>query len=633
MLASLLATACFAGSPAEPVSVPVRAAAATPEGNPLKAADSWLRLWRKGKIDIYNRTVLQKVPLVVDWRPPEISSKQSFAVKFGIAPKGGLGTPTWLGDLELIAEALAELDNSAAAQALLEIAAAGLDGKEYARESAPHAVRAVGEKYAVKLQSAAARELIVAAARGELRLSKQFAVPMQGAALRCLGAFADEKDRSVIEPMLAHTERMVRFHAAEALARLGDEKAALALIAALEREADEIVLPAVVEALRSIYSSYLPKLKSRPREDEKPTDDGGFVDPTKPEQPEAADKPEPADKPQQPEKQRPPPESTRLAARAAIGALGRSTWRADMALLRFLDDFRAKESIPAMIAILERFRDNPDQVQSGKLSNLVQHRAHELLVTMTGAVYPATQPEKWRALWDTEKDKIEVGQRRAAPEGQAHTVASGFAGIPVQGSRVLFILDLSRSMTFAMTKARGTGDNKEQPKTRIDYARRELQAAIDALPEKASFNLVSFDGNANAKSWNRDMLPATARNREKFKKYVDGVRPDGGTNLWSALETALKIKSLVYGDRYETNVDEIFILSDGAPSVGEVLDPIQILRLVKESNKFSKMRINTVFISSPNEEERRQRAEWMTIKPEELMRRLAEENGGKCVIL
>ena len=55
----------------------------------------------------------------------------------------------------------------------------------------------------------------------------------------------------------------------------------------------------------------------------------------------------------------------------------------------------------------------------------------------------------------------------------------------------------------------------------------------------------------------------------------------------------------------------------------------------KEANRFSKIRINTVFISSKDPEEaRRQPAPWMgDVKPEELMRRLAEENGGKCVIL
>jgi len=581
------------------------------DADPVKAANAWLKLYRRGKIDIYSKEILNRVPLVIDWRPPMITSKQSLAVKYGVAPKGGLGDATWLGDIELIAEALAKADTAAAARALIELAAVGLDKREYEREMAPHLVRGVGEKWAAKLQSDEARAVVVAAASGELKTSKAQAIAIQGAGLRCLGAFADPQFRTTIEPRLGHIDVMIRFHAAEALGRMRDEQAAMALINALETEATELVLPAIVEALRSTFAEHLPKLND--------SDSSG-------------DEPEM----EEPAKPVTPPRSTRLAARAAIGALSRSTWRADMALLRFLDDFRTKDTIPALIGILEQYRDNPDQVQSGKLSTLVRHRAHELLVSMTGAVFPATQPDKWRSMWDSEQDKFEV-KGRHTHSGQAHTVASGFAGIPVEGSRVLFILDLSRSMTFQMGKQQVQRSRKGRkdpaPSTRMDYARRELATAIDAMSENSSFNMITFDGDNKARQWNKSMTPATERNREKFKKFISGLKPDGGTNLWSALELALKTKSLVYGDQYETNVDEIFILSDGAPSVGEVLDPIEILRLVKESNRFAKMRINTVFISSDSEEERRQPAEWMTIKPEVLMRRLAEQNGGKCVIL
>jgi len=76
----------------------------------------------------------------------------------------------------------------------------------------------------------------------------------------------------------------------------------------------------------------------------------------------------------------------------------------------------------------------------------------------------------------------------------------------------------------------------------------------------------------------------------------------------------------------------MFVLSDGAPSVGDVLDPIEILRLVKECNRFANLRINTVYISSaapPGQGP----APWMTITPEDMMKRMAEQNGGKFVNL
>lgn len=636
MLASILATLCaVAVPPVAPAATGPDTVAVAVDDKPIKALSAWLKKYRSGKINIYSTEYRRRVPVLIDWRHQEITAKQSFAVKYGLAPKVGLADSTWLGDLEVIAAAVAKLDNPAAAAGLVDLASVGLDRREYEREQAPHLVRGQGEKWIARLADPAARAEVARIASGQVKLDKSRAVALQGAALRGLAAFGDAEFRGAIEPALAHGDAFLRFHAAEALARLADEASARALISALESESSEVALPAIADALRAVYARYLPKLGAAAGERTK-GEDAAEPDaeaagkpgpkPAAKATPEGASESAPDTPSESPEKKA-LPESSRLAVRAALQAIGRTSWRGDMALLRLLDDLRTLESIPALIGILEKFESNPDLVRSGKLSTLVKHRAHELLVTMTGAVFPASQPEKWRELWEREKDKIDVRQRHAST-GSATTVASGFCGIPVEGSRVIFILDLSRSMTFAMDREPGS--------TRMDYARRQLRAAMGTIADNASFNLITFDGNENAEVWNKKLVPATARNREKFNKYVAKLEPDGGTNLWSALEVALKIKSMTYGDRYETNVDEIFILSDGAPSVGEVVDPIEILRLVKEANRFSKMRINTIFINSkdPEEERRRNPMPWMgRVKPEELMRRLAEENGGKCVIL
>jgi Mg-chelatase subunit ChlD len=172
-------------------------------------------------------------------------------------------------------------------------------------------------------------------------------------------------------------------------------------------------------------------------------------------------------------------------------------------------------------------------------------------------------------------------------------------------------------------------DGKKTQSVRLDFAKRELHRAMDAIAPNAQFNLVTFNGDDKADAWSKDLVPATEKNRERFKKYVDGLEAVGGTNLWSGLESALKIKSLVYGNRYTVTIDELFVLSDGAPTVGDVQDPIEILRIVQECNKFANVRINTFFISSATPPEGRQAEPRMSITPQELMRRMAEQNGGK----
>lgn len=638
MLAPLLTTALlWSPCSAEPATT-VASALPAAEGRladdkPLKALAAWLKLYRTGKAPLNGKQD--------DGRPVQIDAKDSFAVKFGLAPKTGLSTSTWAGDLEVILEQVAKLDSAEAAEALLEVAAIGIDRGNYEREMGPIEVRGIGEKWLMRLASPAAREQLAKAARGELKVDKAHAFAMQAAAVRGLGLLREAGAHATIAQQLGAAEVAVRINAAEALGTLmkapteeesarlgrkvelldaaGQEAAALALADALEREQSDLVLPVVVQSLRTLYQKYVPKPGAEaPKQDAKPAGDAAAANGATP----AAAAPAGL------------PESVRLAVRAGIKALGRTSWRADMAILTLLDEFRSTEAVPALIAVLERFRDHPEEVQSGKLSGLLLHRAHELLVAMTGAVFPATQPEKWRELWDKERDKIEVTQKKE-PKGVPTTVASGFCGIPVQGTRVLFILDLSGSMAFAMDNPPAGGKDAPKLSTRLDYAKRELISAMDQIAPNAFFNLITFNGNPKCKVWSKDMVPATEHNRTRFRKFVSELDGDGGTNLWSALEEGLKLKSLVYGNRYETNVDELFVLSDGAPSQGDVLDPAEILRLVRECNRFSGLRINTVFISSNSEEERKQPPmPWMKdIDAATLMKRMAEENGGKFVKL
>jgi HEAT repeat protein/Mg-chelatase subunit ChlD len=587
----------------------------------VRALDAWLKLYRSGKIDF-----LSKDPI----------GKDSIAIKFGVAPKNGLGHPTWAGDLAEILDAVVKLDDEAAAQALLEVAAVGIDQGKYEFHMAPYAVREAGENAAAKLTSAPAKEHLAKAARGELKSERAMAVALQTAGVRCLGRLRDPAHRAALEAALGDGDEIVRVSAAEALGSLGDEDGAPALAALLEREQVDAVLVATAQSLQTLYAKYLPKPGSstiEPSPDRvKQPEDAGATEPasTPAEPPTPAGVTTPAAAPAvAPAPAAAPraelPESVRLAVRGAIRALGRTTWRADMALIRFLGDFRSLDTVPALIGVLERFKASPDDVKSGKASGLVLYQAHELLVGMTGAVYPADQPEQWRAFWDAEKDKIVVTQKRDV--GPAHTVASGFCGIPVVGTRVVFVLDLSGSMDFDMDDV-GV-DGKKRLTRRIDFAKRELCRAIDAISPNAQFNLITFNGNPNAEPWKKDLVQATPKNREAFKQHVNGLRAIGGTNLWSGLEDALKIRSLVYGNRYSTTIDELFVVSDGAPSVGDVQDPVEILRLVKECNKFANVRINTIYISSQTPAEHRRTEERMAIKPQELMRRMAEENGGK----
>jgi len=589
MLALLFATICGVATtpPADLPTTPVAAHEVQgSDAKPLKALDAWMKLYKKGKID---------------FRDPRPLGKKSLARKYKVRNKNDLGNPTWAGDLELILKVLAERNDAASARAIAEVAAVGLDKKgKYTYAMAPYSVRSKALAAIAKMGGKPAKDELAAGARGEWKVRKN-ASALRAAALLGLGRIGDPAYAEVITNALEDADVVTRLHAVQALEHIGDTASQKALIGVLEKEADDAVLVTAAKALRKIYGEHVRKEEDK-RDRAKVKGD---------------------DTPKEDQKPLPPPPTARNAVRAAISALGRTTWRADMVLVRLLDDFRSVEAVPALISVLERFRDHPEDVKNGKLSGLLQFKAHELLVGMTGAVFSADQPDKWRELWDREQDKMVVATKKSDDKKPGSgTVASGFVGIPVEGTRVVFILDLSGSMEWPMDD----GGNKLR---RLDYAKRELLKAIDGLAPNAQFNLVTFNGDDEAEAWNKDLVPANKRNKARFTKFVEKLRPLGGTNLWSGMEKALGIKTLVYGNHYETTVDEIFLLSDGAPSVGDVIDPVEILRLTQEVNRFKEVRINTVFISSHTPAQVAVQQQGMSLSPKELMRRMAKENGGK----
>jgi uncharacterized protein with von Willebrand factor type A (vWA) domain len=71
----------------------------------------------------------------------------------------------------------------------------------------------------------------------------------------------------------------------------------------------------------------------------------------------------------------------------------------------------------------------------------------------------------------------------------------------------------------------------------------------------------------------------------------------GKTNTYGALSTALGAAGRGTKDKnYECVVDTIFFLSDGRPTVGEYVDPQDVLREIRAANKLRKVVIHTIAI-------------------------------------
>ena len=100
--------------------------------------------------------------------------------------------------------------------------------------------------------------------------------------------------------------------------------------------------------------------------------------------------------------------------------------------------------------------------------------------------------------------------------------------------------------------------------------------------------------------------------------FLDRLEPRGPTNLHGALDLALNFSGRGLHDKYYAlDFDTVYVLSDGAPSFGEVIDKDEIRRLVRETNRLKRLTIHTVTFGDKNDTD--------------FLRLLAEENGGRHI--
>jgi Mg-chelatase subunit ChlD len=142
-----------------------------------------------------------------------------------------------------------------------------------------------------------------------------------------------------------------------------------------------------------------------------------------------------------------------------------------------------------------------------------------------------------------------------------------FEGIVLTGKRVVFLVDMSGSMKYVDAKTEAPG--------KWEGVRNTVAKIMRSLPELEKFQLIVFAektkfllGKPN--DWfdynGKESIDAA------FKALKD-LDPDGGTNMYSALEAAFALRA--------KGLDTIYLLSDGLPNEGEGVAP-EVAKKLKE---------------------------------------------------
>jgi len=267
-------------------------------------------------------------------------------------------------------------------------------------------------------------------------------------------------------------------------------------------------------------------------------------------------------------------------------------------------------------------------------------------LTVLTSCDPGDSGASWRA-WLEAEGAAYIAGKKPLSKGDASvrtrdtsskTVSGSYFGIPQTGESILYVFDNSLSMRAKLRKAAGgdkskTGDKRE---TRWDLCRRELKKALRGLRPGQRFNLVSFANKA--RSFSQSMQPVTAKNIELAVSWIDELELELQTNVFDALELGFLLAGRGSDDRYyPSEVDTMFFLSDGAPTIPNLArggmgpdDSDRILAAVARWNALGRIKIHAVGIGLPKRKSERNKKGnlWPTI----FLEKLAKQNGGRCVL-
>ncbi len=117
--------------------------------------------------------------------------------------------------------------------------------------------------------------------------------------------------------------------------------------------------------------------------------------------------------------------------------------------------------------------------------------------------------------------------------------AASFFGLESRGTRFVYIVDVSGSMRQA---------------GKLGVLQQQLIASINGLPERARFNVIFYNDNAQILTGNKKWLRAEGSQKRFAARIIRGVSSGGGTNPLPAFEAAFSLRP---------KPDAIFFMTDG----------------------------------------------------------------------
>lgn len=298
----------------------------------------------------------------------------------------------------------------------------------------------------------------------------------------------------------------------------------------------------------------------------------------------------------------------------------------------------------ALVTELEAHKDDPWQVRAAKIEALrtirtgnaigglipylkdanarIRDEAGDALVGLAGRDL-GEDVGAWTRWWDANRGTFDP-DAKGPKAGRSSYGSSSFYGIPVLPGRIAFAIDLSGSMKEKLTAgarayaAKAPHLKEKRLETRLDLAKEELQFTLAKLPPRTSIQLLFFGTQITA--WkNGRIIDADEETRADAQKRVRALTYEGSTNIHGALLRAFQPDpDWSFSECLSQGVDTVFLLTDGEPSAGAIVNAAELLADIRDRNRVRRLRIHTIGVGLPNSN---------------FLRTLARDSGGVYVDL
>ncbi|MAI73720.1 MAG: hypothetical protein CMM01_22870 [Rhodopirellula sp.] len=169
-----------------------------------------------------------------------------------------------------------------------------------------------------------------------------------------------------------------------------------------------------------------------------------------------------------------------------------------------------------------------------------------------------------------------------------------YYGIDIHAQRMMFIIDHSGSM-----------EDYWAGMSRLARAKLELIKVIRELPEETEFAIMFYA--TSVRVWRKTLVHANEKNKLEAIAFVRRLGYGDRTNTYGALRQSLT---------FDQDLETVFLLTDGRPTIGETVDPEKILVDILGRNRFRHLNFNTIGIA-------------VNPRTESFLKHLAEGSGGE----